>query len=37
MFSAEKFYRIELDGFALSLEHHTGFLTISLIEKGLKV
>ena len=33
----EKFYRIELDGFALRVERHTEFLTISFVEKGLKV
>ena len=31
-----KFYRIELVGFALRIERHTEFLTISFIEKGLK-
>jgi len=35
--AAEKFYRIELDGFALRVERHTEFLTISFVEKGLKV
>ena len=34
---AEKFYRIELDGFALRVERHTEFLTISFVEKGLNV
>ena len=33
----EKFYRIELGGFALRVERHTEFLTISFVEKGLKV
>ena len=37
MQAAEKFYRIELDGFALRVERHTEFLTISFVEKGLKV
>ena len=31
-----KFYRIELDGFALKVECHKEFLTISFVEKGLK-
>ena len=35
--AAEKFYRVELDGFALRVERHTEFLTISFVEKGLKV
>ena len=35
--ATEKFYRIELDGFALRVERHTEFLTISFVEKGLKV
>ena len=35
--ASEKFYRIELDGFALRVERHTEFLTISFVEKGLKV
>ena len=35
--TAEKFYRIELDGFAVRVERHTEFLTISFVEKGLKV
>ena len=37
MQAAEKFYRIELDGFALRVERHTEFLTISFVEKGLNV
>ena len=37
MQAAEKFYRIELDGFALRVERHTEFLTISFVEKGLEV
>ena len=32
-----KFHRIELGGFALRVERHTEFLTISFVEKGLKV
>ncbi len=30
-----KFLRIELDGYALRVERHTEFLTISILEKGL--
>ena len=37
MQASEKFCRIELDGFALRVERHTEFLTISFVEKGLKV
>ena len=37
MRAAEKFYRIELDGFALKVERNTEFLTISFFEKGLKL
>ena len=37
MHAAEKFYRIELDGFALRIEHHTEFLTVSFVEKKLNV
>ena len=37
MQATEKFYRIELDGFALRVERHTKFLTISFVETGLKV
>lgn len=37
MHAAEKFYRIELNGFTLRVERHTEFLTISFVEMGLKV
>ena len=37
MQDVEKFFRVELDGFALRVERHTEFLTISFVEKGLKV
>ena len=32
-----KFYRVDLTGFALRIERHTEFLTISFVEKGLRV
>jgi len=35
--SDAKFCRIELAGFALRIERHTEFLTISFVEKGLKI
>ena len=35
--AAEKLFQIELDGFALRVERHAEFLTISSVEKGLKV